>query len=288
MDARTFFGLEATEDPNQWRMEVVPALISGTGALFGGCGLGAAIEVMEQVTGRPCIWATAQFLSFAKPPAVLELDVVEAVRGHQISQARVIARVGDREILTVVGALGRRTETLKGQWATRPDVPPPADCPPRPLMNRHQGTIMDRVESKLADARPYWELTGVAGSGNASLWVHVPELVDASAATLAIIGDFVPFGIGQALGLRAGGNSLDNTLRIAHRVPSEWVLADVRVHAIADGFGHGLVNLWAEDGTLLGTASQSTIVRSHTAPEQPTAADDLPLTELEGSLDPER
>ena len=102
-----------------------------------------------------------------------------------------------------------------------------------------------------------------------------------------MIGDFVPFGIGQALGVRAGGNSLDNTLRVAHRVPTEWVLADVRVHAIADGFGHGLVHLWAEDGTLLGTASQSTIVRSHTAPDEATA-DGVPLTELEGSLDRDR
>jgi len=82
-----------------------------------------------------------------------------------------------------------------------------------------------------------------------------------SAAALAIIGDFVPFGVSQALGKRAGGNSLDNTMRVAHRVPTTWVLADVRVHAVADGFGHGLVHLWAEDGTLLGTASQSMIVR---------------------------
>jgi hypothetical protein len=37
----------------------------------------------------------------------------------------------------------------------------------------------------------------------------------------------------------------------------------VRVHAIGGGFGHGLVHLWAEDGTLLGTASQSAIVRKH-------------------------
>ena len=284
MDAPTFFGLERTADANRWRMPVVPSLISGTGALFGGCGLGAAIEVMERVTGRPCIWATAQFLSYALPPSVLELDVVEAVRGHQISQARVMAHVGDREILTVVGALGHRPSPLEGQWATRPDVLPPADCPPRPLMNRHQGTIMDRLESKLADARPYWELTGIAGSGNASLWVRLPELTDASAAALAIIGDFVPFGIGQALGQRAGGNSLDNTLRVAHRVPTEWVLADVRVHAVADGFGHGLVHLWAEDGTLLGTASQSTIVRAH-GPVDHERVDVRPLTELEGDVE---
>ena len=44
MDALTFFGLERTNDPNRWRLPVVPSLISGTGALFGGCGLGAAIR----------------------------------------------------------------------------------------------------------------------------------------------------------------------------------------------------------------------------------------------------
>jgi acyl-CoA thioesterase len=44
-------------------------------------------------------------------------------------------------------------------------------------------------------------------------------------------------------------------------VPTEWVLVDTRIHAIHAGFGHGLAHLWAEDGTLLGTASQSVIVR---------------------------
>ena len=125
---------------------------------------------------------------------------------------------------------------------------------------------MDRLESKLAGARPYWELTGTRRDrATRRSGCAFPSSLDMSAAALAIIGDFVPFGIGQALGQRAGGNSLDNTLRVAHRVPTEWVLADVRVHAVADGFGHGLVHLWAEDGTLLGTASQSTIVRAHGA-----------------------
>jgi len=43
--------------------------------------------------------------------------------------------------------------------------------------------------------------------------------------------------------------------------PGEWVLLDIRFEAIVNGFGHGVVHLWAEDGTLLATASQSTIVR---------------------------
>ena len=259
-------------------MPVTLGLTSGTGALFGGCGLGACIEVMEQLTGRPCIWATAQYLSFARPPSVVELDAVEVVRGHQISQARVIAHVGDTEILTVLGALGTRPLPLEGQWANMPDVPPPDDSPPRVLMPNHEGRVSSRLVSKLASGRRPDELPGPPGSGNSALWVRVPEIAEMSAGVLAIIGDYVPMGISQALGQRAGGNSLDNTLRVAHRVPTEWILADVRVHAVADGFGHGLVHLWAQDGTLLGTASQSTIVRTWRDDQQ------RPLTELEGEL----
>jgi acyl-CoA thioesterase II len=262
VDALTFFGLERTDDPRKWRMPIVPGLTSGRRALFGGCGLGAAIEVMEQLTGRPCVWATAQYLTYASPPSVLELDAVEVVRGHRISQARVIAHVGETEVLTVLGALGGRPFRGEGQWAQRPDVPPPDACPPRPRMHDFDDTIRSRLDERLAAGRPFYDLDGDPGRGNSAIWVRLPELLEMSAAALAIIGDFVPSGIGQALGRRAGGNSLDNTLRVAHRVATDWVLADIRVHAIADGFGHGLVHLWAEDGTLLGTASQSTIVRA--------------------------
>jgi acyl-CoA thioesterase len=192
----------------------------------------------------------------------MDIRINEVVRGHQISQARAIGSVGGDEILTVNAALGDRNITFEGEWAVRPQVPPPEDCPPRELMDRHEGTIMDRVEMRMASARSFTELDGVQGSGRSALWVRLPDVLEMSAASLAIIGDYVPFGISQALGHRAGGNSLDNTLRVASRVPTDWILADIRVHAVAHGFGHGLVHLWAHDGTLLGTASQSTIVRA--------------------------
>jgi acyl-CoA thioesterase len=270
VDALTFFGLERTDDPRRWRMPIVPGLTSGRRALFGGVGLGAAIEVMEQLTGRPCVWATAQYLTYATPPSVLELDAIEVVRGHRISQARVIAHVGDKEVLTVLGALGDRPFPEEGQWAIRPHVRAPDACPPRPHWNNSDDTIRSRLEERLAAGRTPDQLDGTPGAGTSAIWVRLPELLEMSSAALAIIGDFVPSGIGQALGRPAGGNSLDNTLRVAHRVPTDWVLADIRLHAVSDGFGHGLVHLWAEDGTLLGTASQSTIVRAwHDAPEAP-------------------
>jgi len=262
MDARAFYGLQPTEDPRLWQLPVVASLCSGLGALFGGCGLGACVEALEQVTGRPLVWATGQYLSYARPPSIVDIRIDEVVRGHQISQARAFASVDGDEILTVNAALGHRDIPFRGQWSVRPEVPPPDECPPRPVLDRHEGTIMDRLDMRLAAARANDDLDGTQGDGRSALWVRLPGLLELSAATLAIVGDYVPFGISQALGERAGGNSLDNTLRIARRAQTEWILADVRVQAIQSGFGHGLVHLWAEDGTLLGTASQSTIVRA--------------------------
>lgn len=260
MDLHGFLGLEATADPLRWRLPVVPAVSTGGGFLFGGCGLAAAVAALEAATDRPLVWAAAQFLSYARPPAVLDIEVTPVVVGRSVTQARAVGRVDDDEVLTVNAALGGRPAKAVGSWAVPPDVRPASDCPMRELRADHGEGIMSRVENRLADARGLDQLDGTPGSGRSAVWARVPGL-EASAATLGVLGDWVPFGIGQALGRQRGGTSLDNTLRIVRIVPTAWVLLDIRVHAVANGVGHGLVHLWAEDGSLLATASQSTIVR---------------------------
>ncbi len=261
MDPRSWLGLEPTHNPNRWMLPVTPGISTGGGFLFGGCGLGAAIAALEGTTGRPLIWATAQYLSYARPPSIVDIDVRVAVEGKQVTQARATAYVADTEILTVNAALGERPLDATGEWAQRPAVLPPEECPPRPKWRHVDGDwIHTRLEERVA-------LPAAGGEhdprvdGRSTLWVRVPEGIDMGPVALAILGDFVPGGIGAALGRDAGGNSLDNTIRIVRPVPTEWVLLDIRVHAIANGFAHGLVHQWAEDGTLLATASQSTIVR---------------------------
>jgi acyl-CoA thioesterase II len=209
------------------------------------------------------IWATAQYLSYAHPPAMLDVDVTVAVAGRAVTQARVVAHVADTEILTVNAALGTRQLDAGGVWVEPPGVPPPTACPERRWPGGGNGSIMDRLDVRLANARDWDETDGnPMPGGRSALWVRIPELLDpSSGAALAILGDYVPFGIRQALGRLGGGNSLDNTLRVYRLVPTEWVLLDIQIHAVANGFGHGVVHLWSEDRTLLATASQSTIVR---------------------------
>ncbi len=266
---------------------MVRGLCSGFGAFFGGAALGSAIEVLERLTGRPLVWASAQYLAFARPPDVVELEATEVTRGHRSSQARVLARVDGREIFTVVAALGRRELDWSGSWAVRPDVPSVAASPARGLPEHQRGTIAERLGMRMANARPFEELDGTPGDGRTALWVRLPR-IPASASALAVVADYVPFGISQALGRRVSSNSLDNTLRMvrpdAH--PTEWILADVRVQAVADGFGHGVVHLWAEDGTLLATASQSAIVRKWSDREGPAAGQPSEATDLSSEASP--
>lgn len=263
MDARSFLGLESTHNRYRWVLPIQPGVCTREGFLFGGCGLGAAIAALEATTGRPVVWATCQYLSYARPPEVLDLDVTVAVSGHQTTQARASGHVADREVFTVNAALGQRPFEAEGTWAVMPDVPPPERCSRREFRTEAGGeSLTDRLEVRLAAGRTISELPGPGmPAGRSALWAKLPEILDMSSAALAVLGDYVPFGIGQALGLRAGGNSLDNTLRLGRLTPTEWVLLDIRIHQVVNGFGHGDVHLWSQSGQLLATASQSTIVR---------------------------
>ena len=262
MDSRSFLGLEQSHNPFRWSMELKPHLLTGGGFLFGGCGLGAAISALEATTDRRVIWATSQCLSYARVGEFLDVDITVAVDGKNTSQARVVCHVGNREILTVNAALGERDFPHTGQWEQMPDVPPPTKCPLREHFVDEADTISARMEQRLVKGRMVDDLDGTLGDGQTMMWARLPEVIEGvDATTLAILGDFVPMGVGQALGIRGGGNSLDNTLRVVDLVPTQWVLLDIRVHGVRNGFGHGLVHMFAEDGTLMATASQSCIVR---------------------------
>lgn len=266
MDSRTFLGLQATHNPYRWYLPVQRKLCTGGDFLYGGSALGAAISALEGATGRNVVWVTAQYLSYARPDEVMDIDVIVPVTGNAITQARVVGHVGEREIITVNAALGDRDFPLSAQFEKAPSAPAPDECPEWEHYRRDFETIHNFMEERVVKGRFGKDLDGTLSDGSARMWARLPQVIDGvDAAALGVLGDFVPRGVGQALGLHAGGNSLDNTLRVVNLVPTTWVLLDIRVHAVERGFGHGLVHMYAQDGTLLATASQSCIVRYYDA-----------------------
>jgi hypothetical protein len=95
MDAKQFLGLEATHNPHRWYLPIVPGICVHHGFLFGGAGLAAAVTALEETCGRRLVWATAQYLSYARPPQILDIDVTIPVAGKYSTQGAV-GHVGTR------------------------------------------------------------------------------------------------------------------------------------------------------------------------------------------------
>ncbi|MEQ1780578.1 MAG: acyl-CoA thioesterase [Hyphomonadaceae bacterium] len=234
--------------------------------LFGGAGLGAAVLALEQTFERGLVWATAQYISFARIGAEVALDVAVAQQGKSVTQATVTGRVGDQTIFSVMAALGERDGYPDQHWRDMPDMAPPDQCEQEPQRP---------TQDPSARLRQSLDVRGMPGAerremamqtGRTLLWIRQKQVAPVDAATLAIFADFVPGAIGGALGRGGGGNSLDNNLRVRKIVPTEWVLCDVQAQAAARGFGHGHMRLYASDGTLMATASQSIVLRSYHEP----------------------
>jgi acyl-CoA thioesterase len=263
--AEDFLGMAQAGDDLHWRLTVVPELCTPGDFLFGGCGLGAALAAVDRASGRRVVWSTAQYLSYAPTHSVVDLEVTLAAVGSRVTQARVVGRLGGNDILTVNAAAGLPGNLdAEAVWVDPPKVAPPDECPPRRSPNLGTSSIFDHVDMRQALGLSFEEMmAGMDGPGEptSAVWARVPGHLEPSAATLAIIGDYITGGVSQPLGRRIESRSLDNTLRVVRLVPTEWVLCDIRIEAVFGGYGHGVAHLWAEDGTLLGIASQSMRLR---------------------------
>lgn len=256
------FDLKATHNPHRWYLEVTEALSVGRPDrrfLFGGVALAAAIRALEQTCGRSVIWATAQYLSFARPGSIVDLDVWVPVQGNSTSQAYVIEHIEDRKIITVSAALGGRDDAISDQWVPFPHVPAPQDCPHVESWRAVAPGLQKRFEVRAAKGCD--PLEGLGTDGRICFWIRSREGLPTDSCLLAVVADYVSVGISNAIGHMAGGTSLDNTIRFARIVPSEWILCDVRIEAIHAGMVHGAMHLFSDDGVLMATASQSLILR---------------------------
>ena len=263
----SFLDLKATHNPHRWYLPVEAHLcvgIPGRQFLYGGAGLAASLRAMEGTTGRPTIWATAQYLDYARPGSIVDLDVLVPVSGRYTTQARVVGHVRDKEILTVNAALGERPSTLSEQWVQAPSVPAPEDSQPLDVnWERHPDDLFSYLDVRVVKGRyGITNPTGdVSGDGNVVLWVRPLKGQKVDSAMLAMIADFVPSGLGNAIDRNVMANSLDNTIRFRSVVETDWVLCDIRIHSVHGGFAHGRMHQFAQDGTLMATASQSMIIR---------------------------
>jgi acyl-CoA thioesterase len=125
-----------------------------------------------------------------------------------------------------------------------------------------------RIELRQVEGRcGVFSRAPVSADGRVRVWMR-PAHGSLDAATLAMAADVLPTTVSDALDERAGGSSLDNVFRY-YGAPAgpgatdPWVLAELSISVLRDGLGHGIVDLWARDGTPLATGSQSFVIRRY-------------------------
>jgi acyl-CoA thioesterase len=94
------------------------------------------------------------------------------------------------------------------------------------------------------------------GDNRVAVWGRMREQPH-TRATISFLADMVPTSVVRAAGFMGAGTSLDNSMRFGRFTETEWILLDFDPWFAAGGYLHGGARVWAQDGTLLGFASQT-------------------------------
>lgn len=256
-----FLGLEQTGEYT-WRFPIAPHTTGGGGSLFGGAGLAAGILALEAASEQPVVWSTGQYIARTEVDSVLELTVELPAVGRTVTQGRVTGRIDGAEIITVLGAAGERDDVASGMWEPVPDAIGPDDSL---IIDRSEEGDSIHTEIDIRMARGMFGFHAIgepSGDHRTLLWARMRNVRHDSAA-LALLADYMPSALGNALGQQMNCTSLDNTIRFAvpcDQDPGEWVLLDNRIEFVGRGFAKGSALMWSESGELLATASQSMTV----------------------------
>ena len=260
MRADQFLALQVDEDPTRSRYDLVSHLARTDGALYGGTALAASLQAFEVATGRPALWCTTQFSASTAMGARIDQTVEVLAEGRNVAQLRLSASTEGRLLYSALGATGLPRSgpagEAEGTGPAMPEVVSPADAEVREWHTGAEVGFSTITEFRQVPYPPD-PVTGDVRPGRVAMWARMPGETRHTPSTLAFLADMVPIAICHAAGVAGAGTSLDNTLRVAHLVESEWVLLDLEGHIARGGYGHGAVHVWSEDGVLMATGSQT-------------------------------
>jgi acyl-CoA thioesterase-2 len=234
----------------------------GFSFLFGGAGMAAAVTAMEQSLDSDLVLANAQFQSFANFGNKLDIVVTPTEGGRKLRRAKAVGKVSGKTVFTVDAVLSEMAGQEARQWTAMPaNLAAPENCSAWPIVPEQDSNarLLDRLDVRLSV--PEGVPTDEENGGNLKLWIQPKEAVAMDATLISICADFLPAAVGAATQRPGGGNSLDNHVRIAQLVPTKWILCDISVHHASNGLAQGDMKLFAQDGRLLATASQTLKLR---------------------------
>jgi acyl-CoA thioesterase len=270
-----FLGLQAQggEGAGRFKFTVEDRLSRMDARLYGGTAIAVSIATAEELTRRPVLWMTTQFVATAAQGT--EIDVLAEVLapGKRTNQVRITGTDADgTAVFASLGATGiHREGGMTGEFERMPKVAPPdeSDAAGNPFSVMAKAAGVERPESpsgfpsntgfaSVVEMRAAEVLDHPdAGPGRICMWLRRKDGEAVTPALAAFMADMVPMSVALACGAMAGGTSLDNSIRIGTFVETEWMLLDLRPHLAAGDYGHGSAHIWSADGHLMATASQT-------------------------------
>lgn len=213
---------------------------------MGGVAMATHIDALQRHFEKPLLWATIQFLNHGMLYDDLDLSVSQVGGGRNVLQAMAVMQRGDEVLHRTMAALGARGDTPDQVFVAMPSVAGPRDCDVK------ADDIMAAPDNLLGQ---FERRTAHEDSANGCeyMWIRARRQTTIDAAYLALVSDFF---LGAHIKTR-GGTSLDNTFRLINAHQTEWILAVTQLSSFTRGAAQGTQHLFAEDGTLLSTSSQT-------------------------------
>ena len=213
---------------------------------MGGVAMATHVDALERFFDKPLLWVTTQFLSHGMLDNELTLEVTQIGGGKNVVQAEAVMWRGEEVLHRSIAALGARGDETDRAFVAMPKVKMPDACPRKP------DDAMANEDNLLAqfDRRTAFE---DSDSGTEYMWIRPLIEMKIDAAYLALVSDFF---LGAHVRTRRG-TSLDNTFRLINARQTDWILAVTQMSSFTRGAAHGNMHLFAEDGTLLATSSQT-------------------------------
>lgn len=249
-----FLGLEDLGG-GRFRFDVSSPLARPDQHLYGGAAVALSVAAASARTARDAVWMTTQFVSTATVGAPVQLFVDVLAEGRRTSQVRVTATTDTGVVFASLGACGVLSpEAMTGTFEHRPLVTPPEDGAVGFASGRGVEVGWHTVtEVRTAEILDHPD----EGPGRLCLWLRRRDRGPITPAVSAYLADLIPLSVARGCEVTGGGTSLDNTIRIGAAAETEWILLDMRPNLAVGGYGHGVANVWTEDGQLLAVASQT-------------------------------
>jgi acyl-CoA thioesterase len=266
-----FLGL-ASEEAGRFRFTVEDRLSRMDARLYGGTAIAVSIATAEELTKRPVLWMTTQFVATAAQGT--EIDVLAEVLapGKRTNQVRITGTDGaGTAVFASLGATGHhRDGGMTGEFERMPKVSSPESAEagnPFSAMAKAAGVERPDAGSSFPSDTGFASVVEMRaaevldhpdpGPGRICMWLRRKDGEAITPALAAFMADMVPMSVALACGAMAGGTSLDNSIRIGTFEETEWILLDLRPHLAAGDYGHGSAHIWSEGGHLMATASQT-------------------------------